>query len=385
MTRSGPLFLRNLLRWSLCLWLTLGAQAVAGRPLAPAGSEGSSGPNRSTVTRRVAAMGTTLDLTVEARSRSAALRASEAALRAVEAARDRLSTWRSGSELARINAAPAGVPAQLSPALERDLRTALLWAHRTGGAFSPTVGALARAWGLRSGPGAPLVRARAAAREGSIEIRGHAVIRATSDVLVDAGGFGKGVALDDAARAALASGAASIVLDFGGQVLAAGDVRPVLVRVADPDRRDVGVLELRPDRGSLATSGNSERAVRAGGRRIGHILDPRTGRPARDFGSVTVWAGTATAADCLSTALYVLGPRDGLSWAERHSGVEALYLVREGRRRGVLATDGMRRMMWSRADHVSVAARKGIQTTSPRFGRSPPRIDPSEGKEFTTQ
>jgi len=74
--------------------------------------------------------------------------------------------------------------------------------------------------------------------------------------------------------------------------------------------------------GSVATSGNSERGVVVEGRRIGHLLDPRTGRPAPDFGSLTVWAERALEADCLATGLYVLGPERALAWAEAHPGVE---------------------------------------------------------------
>ena len=86
---------------------------------------------------------------------------------------------------------------------------------------------------------------------------------------------------------------------------------------------------------SVSTSGNSERGRRVGGRRIGHLLDPRSGRPARDFGSVTVIAPSALAADILSTAFFVLGPEEGLALSARlrREGVvqEVLYLVeREG-------------------------------------------------------
>ncbi|MFQ5749404.1 MAG: FAD:protein FMN transferase, partial [Planctomycetota bacterium] len=78
--------------------------------------------------------------------------------------------------------------------------------------------------------------------------------------------------------------------------------------------------------GSLATSGNSEHGIEVGGRRFGHLLDPRTGRPAPDFGSVTVWAPDALTADCLSTGLFVMGPRPALAWAHAHAGIEIVVL-----------------------------------------------------------
>ena len=81
---------------------------------------------------------------------------------------------------------------------------------------------------------------------------------------------------------------------------------------------------VRLTEGSLATSGNSERGH--DGR--GHILDPSDGRPAEDFGSVTVSTRDPLAADCLSTALFVMGPDAGMRWVEGRAGVEAVFMVR---------------------------------------------------------
>ena len=73
----------------------------------------------------------------------------------------------------------------------------------------------------------------------------------------------------------------------------------------------------------LSLSG-SERDVRVGGRRVGHILDPATGEPAAFAGSVTVWRERALVADILSTALYVKGPERGLAWADARDVAAAI-------------------------------------------------------------
>ena len=112
-------------------------------PLAPSAAP--------TVERRVMLMGTSLEIAVEAADRAAGLAASERAVAALEAAEARLSTWRDDTELARLNRAPVGEPAALSPALARDLAAARRCWQETEGAFDPGVGALVRAWGLRTG------------------------------------------------------------------------------------------------------------------------------------------------------------------------------------------------------------------------------------------
>lgn len=331
--------LRKISRYSLRLSLTVMATA------APAASG-----HAATVVRRVAAMGTVLEVRVTADDGPTAAAASEAAVRSVEAAERRLSTWRRDSELSRVNAAAPGVPVRLSAATSADLAAALRWAAATGRAFDPACGSLVAAWGLRGGAGEPgedaLERALAAAGPGAVRLEGFTAVKTRPGVRLDAGGFGKGVALDRACRAALGAGARGVALDFGGQVRLAGDVGVVRVAVADPDRRLRAAAVVAVGSGSVATSGDSERrVVTASGRRVGHLIDPRSGRPASDFGSVTVWAASGVAADCLSTALFVMGPEAGMRWLARHPDIEALYLVRGRRGLRRIATPGMRRML----------------------------------------
>ncbi|HWN83177.1 MAG TPA: FAD:protein FMN transferase, partial [Candidatus Udaeobacter sp.] len=129
--------------------------------------------------------------------------------------------------------------------------------------------------------------------------------------------------------------------DLGGQWLVVGTGDSVRVELADPRARARPVASVAIASGSLSTSGQSERGVTVDGARIGHVLDPRTGQPARDFGSLTVWAETALAADCLSTGLYVLGPDSAFAWAARTSGVDVVVLEPTPARLEVRATPGI--------------------------------------------
>jgi len=279
-------------------------------------------------------MGTSLELRVTASDRTSALAASEAAAREVERVEALLSTWRPGTPLTRVNEGPVGVPIGVPREVASLLADMLALADRTGGAFDPTVAPLVRAWGLREGGRVPSPAEIAAAREalGAVRVDRAAatVTRLHSGAGLDEGAWGKGYALDRAASILRGLGASG-VLDLGGQLLALGEAE---AGVAHPRQRDRVVLTLRLRDGSVSTSGNSERAVGEGSSRIGHLLDPRTGRPARDFGSVTVLAPTGLVADVLSTALFVVGPDEGLRVSEslRASGLahEALYLIDRG-------------------------------------------------------
>ena len=155
-------------------------------------------------------------------------------------------------------------------------------------------------------------------------------------------GFGKGVALRQAADAARLAGADCVVLDFGGQVAIEGDCREFRVDIADPDLRDHRIATLKVRSGSVATSGNSERGLVVGGVTRGHLLDPQTGSPAPDWGSVTVVASDPVAADCLSTALYIMGPKAGGEWLQGWPEIGAVFVERSGEDARMTATPGLK-------------------------------------------
>ncbi|HET9211696.1 MAG TPA: FAD:protein FMN transferase [Thermoanaerobaculia bacterium] len=291
------------------------------------------------VERRVMLMGTALDAEVEAADRPAALAASERAVEALEAAEARLSTWRDDTELARLNRTPVGEPVRLSHALASDLQVVRHCWEETGGAFDPGVGALVRAWGLRSGGRIPdESELRAARGVSGLRLQDGTAVR-EQDLLLEEGGWGKGAGLVDALEALRRDGVARASLDLGGQVAVLGGWE---IPVADPRQRDRSVAVLKVDGGSVSTSGNGERGIVAEGKHLGHILDPRTGQPAPDFGSLTVWTADPLRADCLSTGLYVLGPERALAWAAVHPGVEVLVLRTDGDRLRALASPGLR-------------------------------------------
>ncbi len=307
----------------------------------------------SQVERTLILMGTEARITVDATDRAAALAASEAALVALQTTEARLSTWRDDSELARLNRATPDVDHRISKDLATDLE-AVRWCWQvTGGAFDPTIGALAEVWGLRNGGRLPSSHEIATARKATGMERldaGPETIQRPAGMTLEEGGFGKGVGLRQAARTLAANpDVLSATLDLGGQLhridanSRVGAKAPWRIAVAAPADRDRPIVALTLEGGSLATSGNSERGIEAGGRRASHLLDPRTGRPAPDFGSLTVWAKDPVYADCLSTGLYILGPEAALAWTNERPGFEALVLETvEGGRIRARATAGFR-------------------------------------------
>lgn len=320
--------------------------------------------------RKQNVMGTTLEITIRAQNRSSALTASEAATRAVAEAERRLSTWREDSELSAINNRESNRPVEISDMLARDLDNALYWSRKTSGSFSPTIGSLVSAWDLRGRGRDPSDAELRDARTAS-SIDGTIVVDRTlhfgqPGLRFEEGGFGKGAALRDAVDSALASGASCVVLDFGGQIAVGGDCRPMQIAISDPDNRHREIAELRLFEGSVATSGLSERGFVVDGVRYGHILDPRSGTPAPDWGTVTVVAADPVVADCLATALYVMGPTRGAEWLLGHTEIEAIFIQRIGPKTEFTATPGLMGRLENTKEKVTYLPLRHQRTKSNR-------------------
>jgi thiamine biosynthesis lipoprotein len=293
-------------------------------------------------------MGTLLAVSVAGPDRAAALAASEKAVREIGRVEERLTTWRTGGPLDRVNRARPGEAVVLDAETSALLAAVFDWSERTEGAFDPTVAPLVRAWDLRGEGRVPdagtLARARAATGRNRFRLdaaTGEAR-RLSAGAGIDEGAWGKGYALDRAVEALRRAGVHDAVLDLGGQVSAIGRAA---VAGADPRARDRTAVSFAIADESVSTSGNSERGRVVGGRSIGHLLDPRTGYPAPDFGSATVVAPSGLTADILSTAFFVLGPEKGLALSEslRRRGFEnrALFLVVANGGMRVLASPGL--------------------------------------------
>jgi thiamine biosynthesis lipoprotein len=149
---------------------------------------------------------------------------------------------------------------------------------------------------------------------------------------INLGSIGKGYALDRLAEllgedanlpAFLLHGGSSSVYAHGSPT---ADGRGWPVGIAHPwvRGRRLGVLWLR-DR-AVGTSAATFRHLEHNGRKLGHILDPRTGWPAEGVASATAVAPTAAEADALATAFYILGAEKARAYCEKHPDVGAVLL-----------------------------------------------------------
>lgn len=290
-------------------------------------------------------MGTRLQLRIQAEDHASALASSEAAFEAIRQTERRLSNWHLDSEVSRFNAIAAGENFSLSQDLREEWRMAEECRRLTQGAFDARIGSLIELWDLRGEGRRPTTEELSIYIENRDEMAldwvGNDLRKRSTSTEIATGAFGKGAALDGVRKTLRETpGVEGVWLDFGGQITHWGWSPRLSIALAHPRNRETTLLHLSPPEGSVATSGNSEKGLEIDGNRFGHLLDPRTGFPVEDFGSVTVWAESGLLADCLSTGLYVMGPREGQAWVVHHPEVEVLWAEPKGDGVRVTATMG---------------------------------------------
>jgi thiamine biosynthesis lipoprotein len=269
---------------------------------------------------------------------SDATRMGEAALDLIDGLENQLTAYRDGSEVCRLNRL---APAQAVP-VEAGLFGLLQMAARitgaTGGAFDVTAGALIKAWGFFRGPKrvpSDAERAEALGQAGMhwVELRpeGLAVRYLRPRLEINLGAIGKGYALDRASALLAREWECSSVLLHGGHssVYARGcppgNPRGWPVTLRHPWRPQRLALVWLHDR-ALGTSAATFQHLEYNGKKLGHVLDPRTGWPAEGIASASVLAPTGAEADALSTAFFVGGVETARRYCEAHPEVGAILL-----------------------------------------------------------
>ena len=224
------------------------------------------------------------------------------------------------------------VPADIYPLFER----AMFFAEKTDGAFNPVIGGIVKLWNIgfenaRKPEDRDIRDALFRTGYKDVQLTGTAVFLKKAGMKLDLGAIAKGFAADELTRIVRQAGIAHAVIDIGGTISAVGK-RP------DGKRWNIGIRDPRVQQGqpvisvliescSISTSGSYERYFEQDGVRYHHIIDPATGYPVRNnMIAVSVFSDSATDADALSTACFVLGYEKAVKLLAELPDTEALFI-----------------------------------------------------------
>lgn len=216
------------------------------------------------------------------------------------------------------------------------IKMSLRFANKTEGAFDPTLGAVTRLYPIgEENPVPPDLEKVKNALETSgyekVSIEKN-LVKKPAGLLFDLGGVLKGYAVDKAAEKLKSMGVKNFIVNGGGNIWAAGrsvSGGPWRIGVENPRSSGDVITVLELDNQAVATSGDYQRYFFYEGKRYHHVIDPRTGLPASEAFSATVIAPTATEADVMSTAAFVLGRKKGMEMLEKNN-LQGIIIDRDG-------------------------------------------------------
>lgn len=332
---------RHAFRWPVFL---IGSAVVAvGLTAACRGTDDSAVPHGAHIVARSGlAMGSQLTLMAWTDDEAAAGDAFEKAFNEFERLDAAMSVWKENSDVVRLNAAAGDHPVQVGADTLKALEAARQVSDWTGGKFDVTFGALSDIWKFDQDQDNTIPAASdIASRLPLIDYRKLVVDRTAGTAFLETkgmrahlGGIGKGLAVDHAVSLMRAAGLKDFSVQAGGDLYVAGrrGDRPWRLGIADPRAPDGGVFaRVELEDATFSTSGDYERSFVKGGVRYHHILDPKTGQPARLSRSVTIVSKDATTADGLSTGVFLMGPEAGMALIEQLPDVEGVIVGADNR------------------------------------------------------
>ncbi len=318
-------------RRRLALGATLGVAAAAW----PAASRARGEPVRRRASRPM--MGTSVDIAVQGEDPQQLDAAIAAAYRRMATLVGMMSHYQPASRVAAIGLAAGLQPVAIEPELMDVLAMARRLSQRSGGAFDVTIGSVGR-WHFDANEPRMPAPGYIAAHLADVDWRHLVLDRAAGTAFlqrrgmrIDPGGIAKLPILAAGLQTLRQHGVDQALVNGGGDVVAAGGAsqRPWRVGIRDPRRPGqlLGALDVRD--GFVASSGDYERFFVRDGRRYHHVLDPKTGYPARGPRGVILVGRDLEAVNGLGAAAMVLGAGAGRDLIRSTPGVQALVAGRD--------------------------------------------------------
>ncbi|ANR80746.1 FAD:protein FMN transferase ApbE [Kosakonia sacchari] len=256
-----------------------------------------------------------------------------------------MSTWKDDSALMRFNHSTSTEPWPVSAAMADIVTTSLRVGEKTDGAMDITVGPLVNLWGF--GPDKQPVNTPSQARIDAAKARtglAHLTVinrageqflqKDLPELFVDLSTVGEGYAADHLAALMEREGISRYLVSVGGALASRGmnaQGQPWRVAIQKPtDRENVAQAVVDINGHGISTSGSYRNYYELDGKRISHIIDPRSGRPIQHaLVSVTVIAPTALEADAWDTGLMVLGTEQAKEVVKRE-GLAVFMIIKDG-------------------------------------------------------
>ncbi|MDW7680502.1 MAG: FAD:protein FMN transferase [bacterium] len=245
-----------------------------------------------------------------------------------------VSNYNDSSAIAYINRNASRCTVRLDSVLLKVISAGQRISEQTDGAFDLSIAPVKRLWHFSEEQPSPphpdsIRRVLSRVDYRMISIHQDSIRFLIPGMQLDLGGIAKGFAIDQALLFLQSHGLKDVMVNAGGDLRATVSEltqgkRRIWIRHPRRDGQLFGSFQM--DNGSIATSGDYERFFENDSIRYHHILDPKTGFPARQCVSVTIYTSDAMTADALATAVFVLGHEKGLQFVNQLKDTECVII-----------------------------------------------------------
>ena len=281
-------------------------------------------------------MGSRFDITVLAENKDDGNKFIDLAIKEIKRIEGLISSWDSKSQTSEIirNAGikPVRVDKELYDLIERSIKVSNL----TKGVFDISYASMDKIWKFDGSMAKMPTREEIAQ---SVERVGYSnivlnptdtsVFLTQENMKIGFGGIGKGYAADKTKQYLKGLGVKGGVINASGDLSTWGkqpDGSSWKVGIKNPENTTKIISWLDIDNSSIVTSGNYEKFVEFDGKKFTHIINPKTGYPARGIKSVSVLCASAELSDALATTVFIEGVVKGLELINQLKGVEAIVV-----------------------------------------------------------
>jgi thiamine biosynthesis lipoprotein len=269
-----------------------------------------------------------------------------------------MSLYKPYSLINRFNESSTGL--KVDPHFVKVIKKSIEISKATGGVFDITVKPLVQAWGFGSKPilefpdSAIIKNIMSCVGMQHLQLNGAFLKKAKSCVQIDLNGIAQGYSVDVVADYLINKGIKSFVVEIGGELRINGikpDKTYFRIGIEGPGETDSStplmkhIIQLRT--GAITTSGNYQKYLQQGSKKISHLINAKTGYPLQNsMISVTLYSKDAITADGYDNALMAMEPTQALKFIESQRGLEAylIYKDADGKVADTLST-GFRKLI----------------------------------------
>ncbi|BDD07844.1 FAD:protein FMN transferase [Fulvitalea axinellae] len=285
-------------------------------------------------------MGGRFSITIMANDSAEAGKYLDLAITEIKRVEALISSWDKKSQTSEINRNAGLKPVKVDRELFKLIERSISLSKLTDGAFDISFASAGKLWrfdgSMKKLPTEAEIRKSVVTvdyRNIVLDKTASTVFLKTKGMKIGFGAVGKGYVADRVRSMLISEGVGAGIIDASGDLRVWGtrpDGEEWKIAITDPadKRKTLAVLPISS--GAVVTSGNYEKFAKIDGKRYAHIIDPRTGWPARGLVSVTVFAPSAEIADALATSIFVMGTEAGLNRIDQMPSTECLIIDESG-------------------------------------------------------